>query len=655
MAYLATNRFPGDGSTTTYEINFVGKYLSREDVYAYREDNETRARFPVSISPGQFINDTTIGGFAPTPPTQTLVIYRSTRKQPLVDFVNGARLSEFNLDLATRQGLFIAMEAIDAASPDTVNALLEAVAVVQGLVGDAQSAALTALQAVVDAQTAANAAIAAGADALDAQLAAEAANTAAQTVLVSTITARDAAYGSAQAAANSASSASGSASAASTSAGTAAGHATAASNSATSANSSRILAENAAQAASTSQSAASGSASAASSSASAASASATAAAGSATSASGSATSASQAASNAASSASAASTSASTASTKAGEASASASSASTSATNAGSSATAAANSASAALVYANAASNSAVNAEDAKIAAANYAASASSSANSASSSANAASASATTASTAAAQASSWGGMHCRLVLQDAGFRIVRLERCGGITMMISNTVRVIPEGGVTVALPNSGVVHHLYTAWVSGSMSISYSTEAPLYLSSRGQWVSPSDWDKVYVGSVRPNALSEPRRFLRSMYNGMGAIAHAGFPTGDTALTWNGAPVQLVYMPFLLLPGDVIVMEGASNIISDPNDRVGELQLRVGGATIAVSRNTHSGSAYSWRSYYRSYTISRGELDAPAQADFELFYYPASASGGNLTVNGGIGNTALTVTVHPYRW
>lgn len=634
MAYLATNRFPGDGSTTTYEINFVGKYLSREDVYAYREDNSTRARYPVSISPGQFINDTTLGGFAPTPPNQTLVIYRSTRKQPLVDFVNGARLTEFNLDLATRQGLFIAMEAIDAASPDTVNALLEAVVVVQGLVGDAQSAAVTALQAVVDAQTAANTAVAAGADALDAQLAAEAANTAAQAVLVSTLTARDVANGAAVAAASSASSASGSAAAASTSAGTAAGHATAASNSAASANSSRILAENAAQAASSSQSSASGSA--------------TAAAGSATSAAGSATSASQAASNAASSASAASTSASTANTKASAASTSASSASTSATNAGSSATAAANSANLALVYANAASNSAVNAEDAKIAAANSALSASNSANSAS-------ASATTASTAAAQSASFGGMHCRLILQDAGFRIVRLERCGGSTLMINNTVRPIPEGGVTVALPNSPVIHHLYVSWVSGSMVLSSSTTAPTYLQIRGQWTDPASWDMVYVGSVRPNGLSDPRRFLRSMYNGLGAIANAGFPTGDTALTWNGAAVQLVYTPFLLMPGDVIVMEGAANVSSVPNDRLGELQLRVGGGTVAVSRNTHSGSNNSWRSYYRSYTISRGELDPPAQADFELFYYPASTTGGALTVSGGAGNTALTVTVHPYRW
>ena len=247
------------------------------------------------------------------------------------------------------------------------------------------------------------------------------------------------------------------------------------------------------------------------------------------------------------------------------------------------------------------------------------------------------------------------MHCRLVLQDAGFRTVRLERCGGSTLMINNAVRVIPEGGVTVSLPNSGVIHHVYVAWVSGSMSLSYSTTAPTYVPVRGQWTDPASWDKVYVGSARPNALSEPRRFLRSMYNGFGAIAHAGFPTGDTVLTWNGAAVQLVYMPFLLLPGDVIVMEGSSNVISDPNDRLGELQLRVGGGTIAVARNTHSGSSYSWRNYYRSYTISRGELDAPAQADFELFYYPASASGGNLTVNGGIGNTALTLTVHPYRW
>lgn len=248
------------------------------------------------------------------------------------------------------------------------------------------------------------------------------------------------------------------------------------------------------------------------------------------------------------------------------------------------------------------------------------------------------------------------MHCRLILQDAGFRTVKLERCGGSTLMINDAVRVIPEGGVTVSLPNSGVIHHIYVSWVSGSMSLSYSTTAPTYVPSRGQWADPASWDKVYVGSVRPNALSEPRRFLRSMYNGVGAIAHAGFPTGDTAMTWNGVAIQLVYMPFLLLPGDVIVMEGSANVSSAPNDRVGELQLRVGGGTVAVSRNTHSGSSNSWRNYYRSSTISRGELDAPAQADFELFYYPvAHVAGGNLTVNGGSGNTALTVTVHPYRW
>ena len=223
-------------------------------------------------------------------------------------------------------------------------------------------------------------------------------------------------------------------------------------------------------------------------------------------------------------------------------------------------------------------------------------------------------------------------------------------------MINNAVRLIPEGGVTVALPNSSTIHHLYVSWAGSAKSLTYSTTAPTYVPSRGQWTDPASWDKVYVGSVRPNALSDPRRFLRSMYNGLGAIANAGFPTGDTPMTWNGSPVQLVYMPFLLLPGDVIVMEGSANVISDPNDRLGELQLRVGGVTTAVSRNTHSGSTYSWRSYYRSSTISRGELDAPAQADFELFYYPVShGGGGTLTVNGGGANTALTVTVHPYRW
>ena len=59
MALFATNRFAGDGVTTSYEFNFVGKYLARSHVKAYQEDNATHARTPVAITDSNFLNGTT--------------------------------------------------------------------------------------------------------------------------------------------------------------------------------------------------------------------------------------------------------------------------------------------------------------------------------------------------------------------------------------------------------------------------------------------------------------------------------------------------------------------------------------------------------------------------------------------------------------------
>ena len=115
MALYATNRFPGDGSTTSYEFNFVGKYIARSHVKVYQEDNATKVRTHVSITDGNFLNDTTLHSLPATPVGSTLVIYRNTPKPPLVDFANGARFTEYNMDLVARQGLFVAMEALDAA------------------------------------------------------------------------------------------------------------------------------------------------------------------------------------------------------------------------------------------------------------------------------------------------------------------------------------------------------------------------------------------------------------------------------------------------------------------------------------------------------------------------------------------------------------
>lgn len=113
MAHLATNRFAGDGVTSSYEINFVGKYLDKAHVFAYIEDDTTGDRTPVPIMPANWLNDTTLQGMPVAPVGSTMVIYRNTPAFPLVDFVDGAWLTPNALDTATRQGLYKAVEAAD--------------------------------------------------------------------------------------------------------------------------------------------------------------------------------------------------------------------------------------------------------------------------------------------------------------------------------------------------------------------------------------------------------------------------------------------------------------------------------------------------------------------------------------------------------------
>ena len=237
MALYATNRFPGDGTTTSYEFNFVGKYIARTHVKVYQEDNATKVRTPIAITDSNFLNDTTLRSLPVTPVGKTLVIYRETPKPPIVDFVNGSRFTEYNLDLVARQGLFVAMEAMDAGGADARQQLLDAIAVVVGLVDDATVAVSDATAAALAAATSAATVQDAATLAASAKTAAEAANTAAQG-------AKTAAQGSASAAA-------GSASAASTSASNAANSATASANSATTATTAKDSAVSAATTAGT--------------------------------------------------------------------------------------------------------------------------------------------------------------------------------------------------------------------------------------------------------------------------------------------------------------------------------------------------------------------------------------------------------------------
>lgn len=281
MALLATNRFAGDGATTSYEFNFVGKYIARSHVKVYQEDNATKVRTPVAITDSNFLNDTTLRSLPVTPIGKTLVIYRETPKPPMVDFTNGSRFTEYNMDLVARQGLFVAMEAMDAGDSDARQQLLDAIAVVVGLVDDATAAVSDATAAALAAATSASNAAASASAADTAKTAAQAAQSGAETARTGAETAAGNSATFALAASNSATAAAGSATTATTQAGIAT---TQAGNAATSASTASTQATNAANSAT----AASGSASAASTSAGNASTSATNAATSATNASNSA-------------------------------------------------------------------------------------------------------------------------------------------------------------------------------------------------------------------------------------------------------------------------------------------------------------------------------------------------------------------------------
>ena len=246
MALFATNRFAGDGATTSYEFNFVGKYIARPHVKVYQEDNATKARTPIAITDSNFLNDTTLRNLPVTPAGKTLVIYRDTPKPPLVDFTNGSRFTEYNMDLVARQGLFVAMEAMDAGDIDAREQLLAAIAGVTGLVDDATVAVSDATAAALAAATSASNAAASASAVGTAKTAAQAAQSGAEAAQTGAQTAAGNSAASALAASDSATAAAGSATTANTRANAAA---TSATNAATSASTASTQATNAANSA----------------------------------------------------------------------------------------------------------------------------------------------------------------------------------------------------------------------------------------------------------------------------------------------------------------------------------------------------------------------------------------------------------------------
>ena len=185
--------FAGDGVRTSFELNFAGGYIDPANVRAYTYVAATGEQTPVTVV---LTGPNTISVVPAVPVGSFLVVYRDTDKsQPLVDFADGAVMSEANLDLVARQAIFATAEMVDRfyVTEQTVTELSEqaqeaterseqALEVAGQANEAAASAVTTAGQALAGVTGATEAAVAATAAALAATTAAENADQAVEDV-----------------------------------------------------------------------------------------------------------------------------------------------------------------------------------------------------------------------------------------------------------------------------------------------------------------------------------------------------------------------------------------------------------------------------------------------------------------------------------------
>lgn len=141
----ATNRFAGDGVTTTFSISFQGGYISKDHVKAFITD-ANGARTDITLTAGMWVGPFTLNIGQAVPVGSTLTVKRETPKGgPLVDYTNGTRITERNLDIANQQSVFIGAEAHDLFDVAGIaDVIAQAESGVVDLVNAAQAAAVAA-------------------------------------------------------------------------------------------------------------------------------------------------------------------------------------------------------------------------------------------------------------------------------------------------------------------------------------------------------------------------------------------------------------------------------------------------------------------------------------------------------------------------------
>ena len=112
-------------TAVTYAVPF--KYLSIDDVNVIGFDGDKWIPLTLDASaPRDAVNKTVTLATAPNTLYTKIRLYRATSTTQLVDFQNGSRLSESDLDTAYQQGLFAAQEIAEDASTSQFAAVREA-------------------------------------------------------------------------------------------------------------------------------------------------------------------------------------------------------------------------------------------------------------------------------------------------------------------------------------------------------------------------------------------------------------------------------------------------------------------------------------------------------------------------------------------------
>lgn len=113
LQLYSQNHWLSDGTDTIWNFTFADGYISRSYVKAYTLD-DANVKTQVPLTDDNFVGPFQLSITPNIPEGLRFVVLRDTPKDaPLVNFQDGARVSEASLDMIARQATHIAAEVMD--------------------------------------------------------------------------------------------------------------------------------------------------------------------------------------------------------------------------------------------------------------------------------------------------------------------------------------------------------------------------------------------------------------------------------------------------------------------------------------------------------------------------------------------------------------